>query len=91
MNAPVSFPIFSRAITEQVLLRATPPAKTWPDYLADGREWARTKALTHNGGNPSDAQVEDWARAYADTTAPVAVRAAYFAAAKAARDVEFGA
>ena len=77
---------FTRAITAQVL--SAPVEKTWPDYMQDGREWARR---TFHPLSSHIIAIEHTAFAYADMMAPRALKLAWFAAAKAARDLEFAA
>lgn len=62
--------------------------KTYEDYLADGRVWGAEKLAGAHWKNGSH-DVETLARVYADVNAPWSVRTAYFAAARAARDLEF--
>ena len=58
--------------------------KTWEDYLADGRRWARSNAR----GPLTRGSLAFHARAYAEVNCPHRIKTAYFAAAKAARDLE---
>lgn len=69
----------------------TPVAtKTWDDYLADGRQWARTMHSRAGHVLPlTRGTLEHHARAYADVNCPARIKDAHFAAAKAARDLEF--
>lgn len=59
--------------------------RTWEDYLADGRRWARS----HARGPLSRGSLASHARAYADVNCPARIKDAHFAAVKAARDAEF--
>lgn len=86
MNTQTPRTHFTRAITEQVL--NAPVEKTWADYMQEGRDWARA---TFHPKSSHIIGIENTAFAYADMNAPVAVKRAHFAAAKAARDAEFGA
>ena len=60
--------------------------KTWEDYLADGRRWARSNAR----GPLTRGSLAFHARAYAEVNCPHRIKNAHFAAAKAARDLECG-
>jgi len=61
-------------------------AKTYPEYLDDGRAWFLD--IVRRPFTPFE--VEQYARAYADLHCPFAVRRRHFEALKAARDAEFG-
>lgn len=81
MNAQTPRTHYTRAITEQDL--NAPVDKTWPEYLQEGRDWARR---TFHPKSSHIIGLENSAFAYADMNAPVAVKRAWFAAAKVARD-----
>lgn len=73
----------------QLVRPAKTVARTYEDYLADGRVWAaeRLAGASVTGSH----NIESLARIYADINAPHAVRAEYSARMQAARDAEFGA
>ncbi len=85
-------PKFSAAALTDRQARASqkPKGKTWAEHMEDGRAWARG-LRAGSSANINDYAVEQTAFGYADVHASPAAKAAHFAAAKAARDAEFGA
>ncbi len=84
-------PTFSAAVLADSAARASqkPKGKTWTEHMEDGRAWARG-LRAGSSANINDYAVERTAFEYADMHASPAAKAAHFAAAKAARDAEFG-